>query len=50
MPSLASIQAIEDRVGMPVISSSVATTYMMLKSLGLKTYAPGFGSLLSGKY
>lgn len=50
MPSLASIQAIEDRVGMPVISSSVATTYMMLKKLGLKTYSPSFGSLLSGKY
>ncbi|WP_370262419.1 Asp/Glu racemase [Limnobacter sp.] len=50
MPSLASIQAIEDRQGLPVLSSSVATTYMMLKKLGLKTYAPGFGSLLSGKY
>lgn len=50
MPSLASIQPIEDRIGLPVISSSVATTYMMLKQLGLKTYSPGFGSLLSGKY
>lgn len=50
MPSLASIQAIEDRTGLPVISSSVATTYMMLKQLGLKTAIPGFGSLLSGKY
>jgi maleate isomerase len=50
MPSLGSIQPIEDRAGIPVLSSSVATTYMMLKKLGLKTYAPGFGSLLSGKY
>ncbi len=50
MPSLASIQPIEDRVGLPVISSSVATTYMMLKRLGLSTAVPGFGSLLSGKY
>ncbi|MCH4272289.1 Asp/Glu racemase [Pseudomonas sp. S 311-6] len=50
MPSLASIQAIEDRVGLPVLSSSVATTYMMLKRLGLDTSVPGFGSLLSGKY
>ncbi len=50
MPSLASIQPIEDRVGLPVISSSVATTYMMLKRLGLNTAVPGFGSLLSGKY
>lgn len=50
MPSLASIQPIEDRTGLPVISSAVATTYMMLKQLGLKTQAPGFGSLLSGRY
>jgi len=50
MPSLASIQPIEDRVGLPVISSSVATTYQMLKSLGLSTEVPGFGSLLSGRY
>lgn len=50
MPSLASIQPIEDRIGLPVISSSVATTYVMLKSLGLGTAVPGFGSLLSGKY
>ncbi|OPA90896.1 Asp/Glu racemase [Pseudomonas fluorescens] len=50
MPSLASIQPIEDRVGLPVISSSVATTYQMLKSLGLGTHVPGFGSLLSGRY
>lgn len=50
MPSLASIQLIEDRIGLPVVSSSVSTTFMMLKKLGLKTYAPGFGSLLSGKF
>ncbi|AOM41439.1 maleate cis-trans isomerase family protein [Xenorhabdus hominickii] len=50
MPSLASVPLIEDRVGLPVISSSVATTYMILKQLGLNTYVPRFGSLLSGKY
>jgi len=50
MPSLPSIQPIEDRIGLPVVSSSVSTTFMMLKKLGLKTCAPGFGSLLSGKY
>lgn len=50
MPSLPSIQPIEDRVGLPVLSSSVATTYMMLKKLGLATAVPGFGSLLSGRY
>jgi maleate isomerase len=50
MPSLASVQMIEDRTGLPVVSSSISTTYMMLKKLGLKTWSPGFGSLLSGKY
>lgn len=50
MPSLASVQPIEDRVGLPVLSSSVATTFMMLRRLGLPTAVPGFGALLSGKY
>ncbi|WP_282561129.1 maleate cis-trans isomerase family protein [Providencia rettgeri] len=50
MPSLPSIQLIEDRVGLPVLSSSVATTYMMLKKLGLETGIGGFGSLLNGKF
>ncbi len=50
MPSLPSVQPIEDRIGLPVISSSVATTYLMLKRLGLSTAVPGFGSLLSGRY
>ena len=50
MPSLPSVQLIEDRIGIPVLSSSIATTFMMLKKLGLKTHAPGFGSLLSGRY
>jgi maleate isomerase len=50
MPSLASVQPIEDRVGLPVLSSSVATTFMMLRRLGLGTRVPGFGSLLSGRY
>lgn len=50
MPSLASVQIIEDRTGLPVVSSSVSATFMMLKKLGLKTWSPGFGSLLSGNY
>src|SRR5699024_4219683 len=50
MPSLASVQRIEDRVGISVISSSVATAYCMLKRLKLSTSVPGFGSLLSGRY
>lgn len=50
MPSLASVQRIEDRVGIPVLSSSVATTWMMLNRLRLDTRVPGFGSLLSGRF
>ena len=50
MPSLASVQLIEDRIGLPVVSSSVCTTYRMLKKLGLKAGSPGFGALLSGDY
>ncbi len=50
MPSLPSVHPIEERIGLPVISSSIATTYQMLKKLGLSTSVPGFGSLLSGKF
>lgn len=50
MPSLASVQPIEDRIGLPVLSSSVATTYMMLRQLGLQPAVPGFGALLSGRF
>ncbi len=50
MPSLASVQKIEDRLGIPVVSSSISTTYMMLKRLGLNTHVPNFGALLSGRY
>jgi maleate isomerase len=50
MPSLASIDMIEQSLGLPVVSSSVCTTYALLKSLGLEARAPGAGSLLSGKY
>ncbi len=50
MPSLAAIQAVEDRYGLPVVSSSICTTHQMLKKLGLKTFVPKAGSLLSGKY
>lgn len=50
MPSLASIQITEDRLGVPVISASVATTWIMLKRLGLPTHVPNAGSLLSGRY
>lgn len=48
MPSLSSIQAAEDRLGKPVLSASVATTYDILTSLGRSPRVEGGGTLLSG--
>lgn len=50
MPSLASVRVIEERTGLPVVSSSVCTTFMMLQRLHLKTIVPNGGTLLCGKY
>ena len=50
MPSLAAMQIVEDECGLPVISAAIATTYQMLKKLGLNTHVPNGGALLSGKY
>ena len=50
MPSLAAIPIVEKECGLPVISAAVCTTYQMLQKLGLKTYAPDAGALLSGRY
>lgn len=48
MPSLVSIQAAEDKFGLPVFSAATATTYEILDRLNLSTQVPGAGSLLSG--
>jgi maleate isomerase len=50
MPSLASVQPVVDRIGLPVVSSSVCTTWRMLKALQLQARVPGAGRLLSGRY
>lgn len=50
MPSLPSIAKVEAMTGKPVVTAAVATTYAMLKRLGLETYVPGAGALLSGAY
>jgi maleate isomerase len=50
MPSLAAIPIVEQECGVPVISAAVSTTYQMLQKLGLRTYAPDAGALLSGRY
>jgi maleate isomerase len=50
MPSLAAISVVERECGLPVVSASVCTTFQMLQKLGLNTYAPDAGALLSGRY
>ena len=50
MPSLPSIQKVEDELGLPVVSAAVCTTYCMLKRLDLEACVPDAGSLLSGRY
>ncbi|MFF0146933.1 maleate isomerase [Amycolatopsis sulphurea] len=49
MPSLPSIQPVEDAVGIPVLSAATATTFRILSELGLRPEVPGAGRLLSGK-
>ena len=50
MPSLPSIQAVEDRLGIPVTCTSICTTRRMLDHLGLEPVVPNAGALLSGRY
>ena len=50
MPSLAAIPIVERECGRPVVSAAVCTTYQMLQTLGLRTFAPNAGALLSGRY
>jgi maleate isomerase len=48
MPSLASIQAVEDEAGIPVLSAATATTHRILTELGLEPHVPHAGRLLAG--
>ena len=50
MPSLAAIEVVQDKIGKPVLSAAVATTYQLLDQLGLERIVPGAGALLSGRY
>jgi maleate isomerase len=47
MPSLPAIQAAEDRFGLPVLSAATATTYQLLRTLGLAPAISGAGALLA---
>jgi maleate isomerase len=48
MPSLASVQAAEDRFDLPVFSAATATTYEILEQLNLSTQITGAGRPLGG--
>jgi maleate isomerase len=50
MPSLPSVQIVEDRLGIPVTSTAICTTRLMLDHLQLEPVVPNAGALLSGKY
>ncbi|CAG9261418.1 hypothetical protein PUN4_370094 [Paraburkholderia unamae] len=50
MPSLPAIQVVEDRLGKPALSASVATVYRLLKTLDLEAAVPNAGYLLSGRF
>jgi maleate isomerase len=48
MPSLAVVEAAEQRLGLPVISAATATAFQALRRIGLPARLPGAGRLLSG--
>lgn len=50
MPSLASIQQVEDTLGLPVVSAATCTTYQILKALNLNPFVPDAGKLLDGSF
>lgn len=50
MPSLEAIDELQQKVGIPVTSAAVCTTWEMLGKLGLETRIPMGGELLTGKY
>jgi maleate isomerase len=48
MPSLSVLVAIERESGLPTLSAATATTWALLRALGLAPVAPGAGALLAG--
>lgn len=49
MPSLSVVQAVEDEVGIPVMTAATATARQILLALGLEPSIPGAGALLSDR-
>lgn len=50
MPSLEAIDPFQQKLGLPVTSAAVSTTYEMMKALGIERKSTIGGALLSGKY
>lgn len=50
MPSLRAVPLVEAQTGKPVLTAAIATTWEMLRALGLEARVPGGGALLSGAY
>lgn len=50
MPSLPVVGKVEARIGKPVVTAAIATTWAMLNALDLEPIVPGAGALLSGAY
>jgi maleate isomerase len=48
MPSLPAVQAVEDELGLLVVTAATATTYEVLKALGHTPAIQGAGRLLAG--
>ncbi|TFD70891.1 maleate cis-trans isomerase family protein [Cryobacterium gelidum] len=48
MPSLPAVQAVEDELGLPVITAATATTWEILQLLGHTPAIPNAGGLLAG--
>jgi maleate isomerase len=47
MQSLPAIEAVQDRLGLPVVSTAICTARVMLDRLGLDPVVPGAGALLA---
>lgn len=50
MPSLPAVQPVQARIGLPVVTAAVCTTWRMLHALGLPAEVPQAGELLGGRY
>lgn len=48
MPSLPAVQAVEDELGLPVVTAATATTHEVLRALGHTPAISGAGRLLAG--